>query len=308
VFFTGLISQAVDIETDEPGPGYFVQVPNELKLIFADCLDLDDINILVRTSRALNQLLTPYMYRRAKDGHSKLGKPYFLRAVDTGNLTAVRQFIEVGSSVNMQDTRNYDLKTALHRCAASGNIGIAQLLIQNGVKMSPAANGGTTPLHLAVRGSHPSKEMVTLLLDAGADISATCIYYHTVLYAAAVFGTASIVRLLLNRGADPTICKNGSTLLHWSAKFATAATVLLFLDAGVNVEAKNRCGETALHCAVEFHHLDMVKLLLERGANIHAMDDTGRTPLQELLKCNTWHDADTSIQHLLTGYECALLK
>jgi hypothetical protein len=34
--------------------------PNELQLMFSDNLDLGDINALVRTSRALNQLLTPY--------------------------------------------------------------------------------------------------------------------------------------------------------------------------------------------------------------------------------------------------------
>jgi hypothetical protein len=52
--------------------------------MFADCLDLDDINTLVCTTRALNWLLTPYMYRRSKDLKSRDRRPYFLKAVDAG--------------------------------------------------------------------------------------------------------------------------------------------------------------------------------------------------------------------------------
>jgi hypothetical protein len=132
----------------------FVRIPNELKLMFADCLDLDDINTLVRITRALNWLLTPYMYRYAKDLVSRCGRPYFLRAVKAGNLTAVRHFIEVGTSVNMSDPTDDFLPTALHRCVWEGYIEMAQLLIQHGVNMSPVNHFGHTSLHEAIGGKY----------------------------------------------------------------------------------------------------------------------------------------------------------
>jgi hypothetical protein len=85
-------------------------------LMFADCLELDDINTLVRTTKEINWLLTPYIYRRSKDRNSRRGRPYVLRAVDAGNLTAVRHLIDVGTSVNMRDTTDYYLPTSLHSC------------------------------------------------------------------------------------------------------------------------------------------------------------------------------------------------
>jgi hypothetical protein len=116
---------------------YFEPIPNELKLLFIiDSLDLEDINSLVCTSRAENRLLTPYMYRHAKDLKSRYARPCILRAVDGGNFTALRQFIEVGTSINMSDRRVPCLPTSLHSCAKYGNVAIAQLLVQNGVEIS----------------------------------------------------------------------------------------------------------------------------------------------------------------------------
>jgi ankyrin repeat protein len=193
-----------------------VHIPNELMLTFTDCLDLDDINTLVRTTRALNRLLTPYIYRRAKDLRSRnpYRRPYFLRAVDAGNLTAVRHFIEVGTSVNMSDPAELFVPTALHRCVCGGYIEIAQLLIQHGVKMSPVNHFGDTPLHKAIGGK--SEEIwARLLVDAGADICARTEYGETILSWATTCGKLSAVQFLLERGAIPTTRnRRSSTLLH----------------------------------------------------------------------------------------------
>jgi ankyrin repeat protein len=248
--------------------------------MFADCLDLDDINSLVRTSRVENQLLTPYMYRRAKDLKSRYGRPYFLKAVDAGNLTAVRHFIEVGTSVNMSDPTERLSPTALHSCVKGGNIQIAQLLIQHGVNMSPVNHYRQwTPLHYAVSRRPSSETLVRLLVDAGADISAKSKRCGTILHTAMNFETpSSIVQLLLHRGAIPTDWNSdGDTLLHGPIFDRPAATVGLFLEAGLDIEAKNKCGETPLFLAAKHGREDYVKELLEWGASVDAIDNRGRT-------------------------------
>jgi ankyrin repeat protein len=265
--------------------------------MFADCLALDDINTLVRTTWALNRLLTPYMYRRSKDLESWSGRPYFLQAVNAGNLTAVRHFIEAGASVNMNDPTELFLPTALHRCVLEGYIEVAQLLIQHGINISPGNHFGVTPLHDAI-GGESEETWVKLLVDAGADISARSADGYTILSWATTCGNPSTVQLLLQRGAIPAIRNSsGDTLLHCPVLGGSAATVGLFLEAGLHIEATNALGETPLHHAAKLNRNDYVFELLRRGANVDAIDMKGRTPLQAILSSRRSTSAARHILH-----------
>jgi ankyrin repeat protein len=178
--------------------------------------------------------------------------------------------------------------------------------------MVPSERSGITPLYLAVLSCPPNEAMVTLLLDKGAAISATTLSYRTIQFAVTMSGTTSIVQLLLHRGADPTIRNDGATLLHCAAQFRTAATVRLILDAGLDIEAKNKWGLTALHCAINLAGRPaeggVVKALLEWGANIHATDDEGLTPLQTLVKSNPSNYAAHTILNHQTKYDSGLCE
>jgi hypothetical protein len=273
--------------------------------MFADCLDLDDINTLVRTTRALNQLLTTYMYRCAKDLRSRrgYGMPYLLLAVKAGNLVAVRHFIEVGTSVNMSDPTEDTIPTALHRCVKEGYIKMAQLLIQHGVNMSPVNHFGETPLHNAI-GGELEEIWARLLVDAGADICASTTAGGTILSWATTCGKISTVQLLLERGAIPTTPGwRGNTLLHISLRCVpasrSAAKLGLLLEAGLNIESTNDFGETPLHYAAKFGRDDCVFQLLQRGANVDAIDVPGRTPLQAFLNSRCYPLSKSAARHIL---------
>jgi hypothetical protein len=275
--------------------------------MFADCLDLDDINTLVRTTRALNWLLIPYMYWRAKDLGSRYeyGRPYFLQAVKAGNLAAVRHFIEVGTSVNMSYPADRFETTALHRCVCGGYIEMAQLLIQHGVNLSPINDFGDTPLHKAI-GGKSEETWVRLLVGAGADITAS-----TILSRATTCGNLSTVKLLLERGANPAFRNwHGDTLLHCPAIGGSAATVGLFLEVGLNIEATNMWGQTPLHHAATLNRYDYVFELLKRGANVDAIGFGGHTALQEFLGWGPSSRKSTSaarhiLHHETLPEECA---
>jgi ankyrin repeat protein len=71
----------------------------------------------------------------------------------------------------------------------------------------------------------------------------------------------------------------GSTLLHHAAGFASVETLTALLDAGADVNAKNRLGSTPLHWAIDDEM--KVRLLLKRGADLKAKQVEGRTPLYQ---------------------------
>jgi ankyrin repeat protein len=72
---------------------------------------------------------------------------------------------------------------------------------------------GDTPLHVAaIQGD---TRMISLLLDAGAEIDARGEYGHTPLHEAVGQGHIEAVRLLLSRGADASVTNDwGQTPKH----------------------------------------------------------------------------------------------
>jgi ankyrin repeat protein len=248
--------------------------------MFADQLELVDVNALARTSRALHMLLSRYIYRRAKSLVTRKGRPFFLVAADRGNLTAVKRFIEVGTNVNLRDSDKTRMQTALHSCAHFGHIGTAQLLIQAGADVLAVDQYGCTALHVLTSGRNGSYAMMELLIDVGADISAIAPQYGSVLHSAATNGTSAMVQLLLDHGAAcDTIDRWGETPLHGAAFSGTGATVRLLLRAGAEIEANNEFGWTALHTAAIAGNAETVKALLYAGANFEAGDLYHNTPL-----------------------------
>jgi len=83
--------------------------------------------------------------------------------------------------------------------------------------------------------------------------------------------------------ANPELIKahdeTGSTALHHAAAFASLSTMQLLLNAGSDVNARNRRASTPLHWAIRDEA--KVRLLLEHGAGIDLKQADGRTPLYQ---------------------------
>jgi ankyrin repeat protein len=93
----------------------------------------------------------------------------------------------------------------LHRAAAEGDIERARELIREGAPLDAFDDIGYTPLHHAAKNQHLA--IVKLLLDAGASINAREEETNsdTAISVAAGDSSPEIVKLLLERGADPKI-------------------------------------------------------------------------------------------------------
>src|SRR5262249_3984053 len=126
---------------------------------------------------------------------------------------------------------------------------------------------------------------IRLLLEFGADVNATDAGGHNPLYRVAngrgdeATGREAI-RLLINHGSDVNQVTGvgGMTPLHMAARRGTAEVAEALIDAGADIEAKDKNGETPLRRAVNCGQERLVRLLLNRGADPRSTDKMGRTP------------------------------
>lgn len=99
----------------------------------------------------------------------------------------------------------------------------------------------------------------------------------TLLHLAAMKGQTEVVELLVDHGADMSaLTSSGETPLHYAANIETVA---LFLERGADVNTRGRSGNTPLHYAAIGGEIKTVALLLDRGADVNARNNIGWTPL-----------------------------
>jgi ankyrin repeat protein len=98
--------------------------------------------------------------------------------------------------------------TPVGAAVAAGSTNVARVLLNDGADPNREGGQATTPLEDAsLKGFHP---IVELLLEHSARINeVNAASGTTALYAAASFGKADVVKLLLERGAEPNLCGRG---------------------------------------------------------------------------------------------------
>lgn len=114
---------------------------------------------------------------------------------------------------------------------------------------------------------------------------------HTALHRAALYGHESVLAVLLQAGADPTLPDStGFTPLHLAAQQGHAGVVQLLLASSPPrdlISWVTRSGETALHLAVQARQPAVVRVLIEHSAcAVNDQDLWGRTALHMACESN----------------------
>lgn len=201
--------------------------------------------------------------------------------------TQVAAFLDRGADVNATNAAGM---TALMK--AVGDAEKVRLLLKRGAKVNAASQAGNTALIIACFefGAAP---VVRELLDHGADVRAASKVGNNAMTAAAEAGDLAVLRLLLDRGADPNAKAAGPpsmaevTALMTAAQSGHLESVRLLLAHGAEVNRQTVHGN-ALNFAALTHRQDVVRLLLEHRADVDVRGqriqsfrrtDTGLTPL-----------------------------
>ncbi len=123
---------------------------------------------------------------------------------------------------------------------------------------------GVTALYVASETGNV--ELANLLIDRGADVDLPASWQRTPLYAASKGGYADIVKLLLDKGANPHQVTKSQTPLHVAAENGCLQCVIQLVDAGADVNALSN-GSPPIHLAKLRGHDDVVAYLDSHGAS-----------------------------------------
>jgi ankyrin repeat protein len=154
-----------------------------------------------------------------------------INAVKAGEISAVKRMLAAGAEVNSCDTEG---TTLLMLAANEGDLPMVKVLINGGADVNACDKQGWAPLAKAVYNNEMKRgfaEVVTTLIEAGANIEAAIGYGVRPLMLAAGYGEAEVVETLLKAGAD--------------------------------VLARNDGGYTALMMVKQKHYVDVINLLHE---------------------------------------------
>ncbi len=175
---------------------------------------------------------------------------------------------------------------ALYTAIMENKINEVQKLLKEGVDVNAESDAvdRETPLHLAVEKGH--LDIVTLLLEHGANIEARYdgdpFDGYSPLSIAVLKGHLDIAKLLLDHGANTEtrdIC-NGTPLHHTAHCWGHLVDhAKLLLDRGAHVDAQDCYGNTTMHFAAGNDNLLVIQVLIAYGAKIDISNAMGQTPL-----------------------------
>lgn len=179
-------------------------------------------------------------------------------------------------------------RTLLHTAVIEEQVEVVSDLVNQGADVNAKDFNGDTPLQLAIETRNLN--ILKLLLDAGVKNYDKSIGLRKAIRS----NNENMLKLLINAGASVGEIdeeSTGSTSLHAAAEWGNSNILKVLIDAGADVNATDYFKKTPLSMALKSKNVNAFKLLLKAGADINAESSSGLTLLHTVIKSR---DLDTS--------------
>lgn len=236
------------------------------------------------------------------DGRSFEGGNVLLDvAKEDGTPAMATLLVQAGAKVNSANKLSV---TPLMVAAASGNLGVARVLLDNGADVNQHPAHGPGALHEAL--IHGHHELADTLVKAGANAdlfvwsamgdlekvkpllikdpscgSRPDGWGRTPLAYAAATGQVEMAKLLFRYGVSdaPSSAWQQDWAVHWAARGRQWPMVELLLKAGTDPNAVGQYGDTLAHIAVELKSTELIDIAARYNTNLNLVDTRGLAAL-----------------------------
>ena len=230
------------------------------------------------SSRSMSLSMMSQDFRRDKGEVEHFGdrqNAFFLAALE-GSSSLVRQYLE--SEPDLVNSADKDGQTALTIASGAERFDVVRLLHLAGARVCQRDHAGATPFYRAA--SKNDVQIMEYLLNARADLDASCKNGFTPLIISSLAGHLDAVKFLHSSGANMEKSEsNGLTPFLVACAGSGNLEVVRYLQEIANCDIgkaeKNGC--TPFILAAGAGHLDVCQYLLDGGADIDAQSDSGFT-------------------------------
>ena len=246
----------------------------EMAGMFNDHLVLKELP--TRPSPRFSAVYREQAARRSRRSH--IMKPIYA----VGGTVALALIVLAGWFIVRANPQTANLDEELILAATAGETIKVERLLSNGADPNVRDSEGNSLLPLAAMTGQT--EIVRQLLEQGADANITMKPSgsgKTALMQAAVNNRSEIVDLLVANGADvnQTESDSGYSALHFAAQASSETIVKTLLENGADPNLQARDGRAPLHIAAKLRFFEIAEELLTNGANIDLLDNEGLTPM-----------------------------
>lgn len=166
----------------------------------------------------------------------------------------------------------------LQQAVAQGNLALVELLLDGGADISATAPDGNTLLHIAVM--HRQSNMLLYLHGLGLDINARNHRGFTPLHLAILLNTPEQIPLLHRLGANPNLClDDGRNALQFAVSEGYHLSITPLAETGADVNRADSHGSTLLHFCAAHGQVHCMAALLRSGANPNRRNHLGWSAL-----------------------------